>query len=316
MAKPKPTVRKSTSSKGSVKKSHKPKDLASFQNNWSSTPVPEVTKRGMLPEGTYKATIEEALVDGDQVKFVYAINEPEEFARRKAFKTMNLGDEEGIGLSILKGDLAVLEVEIPDEITDLPETLASLEGVQVELFNRVKFNEKHGREFANIFLNGRSEVEGGQGTDGEDDAQDGAESEIVEGSTVEFKDGKKTVQGTVKAVDGDKATVDVEGEEWEVELAEMTLVEEETAAAPVKKSPAKKVAAPTADDGEDMIGKTVQFESDGEELSGEVTGIDAKGNYEVDVNGEVWAVDPAECSEVQAKKGPVKKAATPVKKRF
>lgn len=39
---------------------------------------------------------------------------------------MQLDDEEGIGMSILKGDLAVLGAEMPEDIEGLPEVLAGL----------------------------------------------------------------------------------------------------------------------------------------------------------------------------------------------
>lgn len=312
MPKPKSSVKRSMPAKSGVRKTHTPKSLSSLQDRWENTPVPEVMKRGILPEGTYQAVIEEALLDGDQVKFVYAITEPEEFAKRKAFKTMNLGDDEGIGMSILKGDLAILNVEMPADLeSDLPETLASLSDVPVELFNRVKFNEKYGKEFANVFLNKRLDSAEDTSTVEENDDTP-TDSEIAEGVTVSFKDGKKVIEGTVIKVEDEKVTVDVDGEEWEVELNEITMVE---TPAPVKKSPTKK-AAPVVEDNDDWVGKTVEFESDGETMSGSVTGVDNKGNLEVEVNGEVWAVDPAECTEAQPKKGPVKKVAGPVKKRF
>lgn len=76
MPKPKPSVRRTSSTaKGSVRKTHKPKDLSEYQEKWAATPVPDVASRGRLPEGTYQASIEEALIDGDQVKFVFTITD-------------------------------------------------------------------------------------------------------------------------------------------------------------------------------------------------------------------------------------------------
>lgn len=273
--KPSPAVR------GGVKKTHTPKTLGSFQDAWSSTPTPDVSMRGRLPEGTYKAVIEEALIDGDQVKMVFTITEGD-FKNRKAFKNMQLGDEGHVGISILKGDLVTLGQTAPDNVEELPEVLAGLAGKHVEIFNRVKFSEKHGREFANVFINGiieeTSEAETEVETESEPEVETKeAAAEVEVGALVSFKDGKKTYKGEVIAVSGFNATVEADGEEWEVEVDDLTV--ETPSESEVEEAP--KAAKSTKTTKQDMIGKSVQFECDGETQTGVVISIDKKGNYEV-----------------------------------
>lgn len=124
----------------------------------------------------------------------------------------------------LKGYLQALGTEVPDGAFDLDMDECIGVEVGVEITNE-KYNGKDKPRITDFF-----------GADQVGEAQGGGEasststptpitgSKIKVGSTVKFNDDENhTYTGKVKAIADDVATVDVKGDEWEVELENLSL---------------------------------------------------------------------------------------------
>lgn len=314
---PKPKVRRTSSKKAgtrsSSRRTHQPKkSLKDYQNAWKKSEAADLAQFGTLPDGKYEGVIEEALFDGGQVKWTVTVSSPPDFEGRKAFLSHGLEPEQQ---PYLKGTLKLLGVDVPEDIEDLPEVLHGLQGTAVEINVRTKWNEKHQRDFTNAYFNGVLE-DGEPGeeeevvTTTEDEDEEGVELEV--GSMVSFESDGEELTGEVTAVNEDTATVLVGDDEWDVEFEELSPAEEEAE----EEEPEEEEEE--ASEGEDMVGKTVEFDYEGDMVQGKALRLDKDGNLEVEVNGEEWVIDPAEVTVVTKAKSSKKKTTKKksVKKKF
>ena len=268
--------------KGSVKKTFDPAGLGNYQDVWAGTEPAERGEFGDIPDGKYQARIDEAILDtgkdGDrlQVKWTLSIVGPE-FANRKVWQNSGLMDEKGIQMT--KGNLKVLGIEIPEEITELPDTLDQVKNlvVDIALVTKEGKGANAGKFYQNTYINKLVTEDGATAPAGEKAAAETEASDDLTGKHVTFTHEKVEYDGTVVRImeDGENAEVEVDGEKdhWELPLSMLTEAE-----------------APAAVDTNDFVGQYVEFTSDGQAFAGDVTGVDKEGNLVVVVNGEEWGV--------------------------
>lgn len=215
----------------------------------------------------------------------------------------------------IQSKLAKLGYELPEDITDLPEIL---EEISNEIpVARCKVVEKDG--FTHVYVNKVVEESGGQTREdilgeekpsekpkGKGKKKTEAEPEPETKSrgrkkkaaeTVEFEVGDKVkfteegekFTGTISEINDDTADVEVDDtdEVWDVELSDLSKVEEEPAEEKSKGKRKKKAAAKKEPEIE--VGSTVSFEDGDDEVEGEVTAI-TDGVADVEVDDEVYEV--------------------------
>lgn len=291
--------------KAAVKKSFDPAGLGEYQSIWEGTEPAERGEFGDIPDGKYSARIEEAILDtgknGDklQVKWTLSITGPTH-AKRKVWQNTGLMDE--MGIQMTKGNLKVLGITIPADITDLTNVLAEAEGAEVEinLVTKEGKGANAGKEFQNVYVNKR--IDGVEtATAEEQPAAEATGDGEWAGKSVKFTHDDVEYTGTVVKDDGVNAEVAVDGQDdhWELALEILEEVEPTAEVAP-----------------DDFVGQYVSFEVDGEAKAGDVVGVDKDGNLQVEVDGEEWGVGVADATitEKPKAKAPVKKAApAPVK---
>jgi len=111
---------------------------------------------GGLPDGDYEGVIKSAVIkicsDGElQAVWELEVTAPSEFEKRKQNKFSYLGGE--TSLDWFKGDLALLGVEPPDDIDDMPNAVGQTEGLPVA------FRVKAKQENTNVYFLGLLEGE-------------------------------------------------------------------------------------------------------------------------------------------------------------
>lgn len=314
MAAKKSGGKKATGGGTAAKSGNTQDNLKAAAGVWKSTPAPEPGSFGDIPDGKYQAAIEEAVIENGgknrdklQIKWSFRISGPSH-AKRMVWMNTGLADDKGVEYS--KKAIQTLGLALPDEIEKLPDVLAQAVGAAVELALITKPGKNaQGVEqmYQNTYMNKRLDVEVNKGPA---EAASTTESVSFMGQSVEFDDGTGTkVRGKVVLHNGDEVTVqDAKGEDWGMTVADITIVNE-----PPPPPPANTTAPAGGADGKDLVGKTVEFlDADNRKMTGVATALDAEGNLTVKVGEEEWGVPAAECTAVEAPKGPVKKG--PIKK--
>lgn len=196
-----------------------------------------------VPDGNYtlevkEVTEEESSEGNPYLKWVYVITD----GPCKGAKVYDNTSLQPQSLWRLKTLLECFGVEVPDSSMDLDLSEYIEQTVDAEVTNE----DYQGKQRARItgFLGA-----GGEGIsakdaskpskkkdDDDDDAEDdkpakgGAKKKttapkLKEGAKVQFKDdADKTLKGVITAISGDEVTVDVKGEEWELQASEVELV--------------------------------------------------------------------------------------------
>lgn len=155
-----------------------------------------------IPDGIYVARIESAVLTlggkNKEPSIEYQLTVlSDEAAGKKTKKWANLATEDNMAWA--KGDLAKLDLEIPEDAEDLPGVLEECKGLIVELTFKTK------DDYQNIHFNGLTEYE------------EGDEEEEVEEEEVEEEEGDED-EGEE---DGDEEEEEGEEEEEEVDLDAM-----------------------------------------------------------------------------------------------
>jgi hypothetical protein len=214
--------------------------------------------------------------------------------------------------------LLKLGYELPEDISDLPEILADIAASKPIL--RCKVVEKDG--YINLYMNKVVSEDGGETAaeikgDPEPEekpakskkakkpavaAEEQEGVEFEDGDKVAFTDEGTAYTGTITALNDDSADVQVDDvdEVWDVELTDLTKLEEGEAEAPkpkAKKKGGKKKAA-AAEEVDFDVGATVTFETEDEtELEGDVTAVDGEDRtvvtegYEDDEHNGEWELE-------------------------
>lgn len=158
-----------------------------------------------VPDGTYQCRIESASIGRSKQKKrlqvgwdLVIVNG--EYANQHLFKYDGIDSPEN--LEWLKGTLTNLGVEIPDDITELPATLAELEGTYCEVTSKTK------DEFQNVYIN--------EALEGPDEDEDEEASE-EEGDEDEDEDEEEEEAPPAKSKGKKAAAKDEEDEEDEDE---------------------------------------------------------------------------------------------------
>jgi hypothetical protein len=229
---------------------------------WKEVDTPEAGTFDDIPDGKYtgelvEATIQEREMKDEkrlQISMQWKLLGPTN-ANRRVWVNLGLWNDQGV--EITKRTLATLDVDIPDEIEDLPDVLDKMTGIKAELNLRTKTG-KDGNKYQNTYVNKLLDDEAGEGSaDDEEEApptkRKKDEEELdLRGVLVSFKDGKKSIQGKViKQLDGVLTIKDVAGDRWEVDASEITIVEEEEDEEDEDAKPAKKVAKKVSDESSD-----------------------------------------------------------------
>jgi hypothetical protein len=193
-----------------------------------------------IPDGNYTLEVddvtEEESGDGNAyLKFIYKVVDG-------ALKGARVYDNVSLlpqALWRFKTLLECFQIEVPDSAMDID--LADLIGlsVDVEITNETYQGKQRPKVTGFLSAGGESGATDGEDTDNDkddeaeddddkkgDDKKKGAAKKTTSknrvGASVKFKDDKgKTLTGTITAVDGDDVTVDVKGEEWELDADDL-----------------------------------------------------------------------------------------------
>lgn len=129
----------------------------------------------------------------------------------------------------LKGLLEVLGVEVPDSSMDLDlsdyvgSTLTiTVANEEYQGKDRPKVASYGGEASESSSTQSSKKKSSSKAEEEDDDSSDDSESEFKKGQKVKFVDNKKTHKGKIVSIEGDTATVDVNGEEWELSTEDLT----------------------------------------------------------------------------------------------
>jgi len=161
---------------------------------------------GGLPDGEYEGVIRTATVglsksDAKRLQCMWSIEAtgPEGFEGRKQIKIAGLETEDN--LAWFKGDLAVLGVDAPDDVDEIPDVVGQTEGLPIAFRVRTK------QEFTNVDFIGLLEgVEVEQpDDDGKDKAEDGDGDELTAEDVTAMgeEDDEDGLQGIIDAYELD-----------------------------------------------------------------------------------------------------------------
>ena len=184
----------------------------------------------LLKPGTYLATVDEVTVETsdnsgeDYLKFVMKTE-----SGATLFHNTSLQPQ---ALWKLRNTLEAMGLEVPNSAMDLDlEELVGQElGVIVE--NETYQGKTKSRIVDVISVD---EVDGEENEEEEEEedtkksskkkktAKKASGGKIKKGSEVTFDDDGEEYSGKVKSIDGETATVDVDGDEWEIELSDLSL---------------------------------------------------------------------------------------------
>lgn len=150
-----------------------------------------------LPPGEYvfqieSATIEESKKGRLQVKWVLTVMEPSEMEGKKVNRYSGIDNDDA--LAFLQGDLETLEVNIPDDITDLGDSLEETQGLLVAGV-AVKNDE-----YLNIYFNDLVEAADGKDKEDKEDKEDDKENEDKESEKPTAKEVKRMSRKEMKQI--------------------------------------------------------------------------------------------------------------------
>jgi transcription antitermination factor NusG len=275
-----------------------------------------------LEPGLYLAAITSAVLDefGQNnklaVQFVFTVQEGEsEGQTQSSFDNLETEDN----MYWFQNKLSKLGYELPDDISEMPEILEDIEANRPIV--KIKVVEKDG--YTNVYLNKLVEESGGltakeiKGEEEEAPSKDKAkpsakakakakakaekvEAELEVGDRVTFVDEGNTFTGTVKEVNGDEQSCDVEvddvDEVWDVDFNDLTKLEGDEAPADTEEE----------EEAAFEVGQTVSFETEDEvELEGVITEIDDDGytvkteDYEDDELNDEWVLEESDLTAVE-----------------
>lgn len=286
--------------------------LRDMSSIWDTIAAPDVETLGEIPDGRYRARIEDAVVelggankDRFQARFSLRIIGPTHEGRM-VWRTNGLANDKGI--EFMKRDLVVIGVDVPEGSEELPEALAVCQDKVVEI--RIKNVEGDTGVFQNVFINKVVDEDEEPAEEEEENEEAGTDQDTVGmlGQTVSFTDdGGAEVTGEVQEEVGNKLTVvDESGNEWEVNTDDVTLVEDEETEGEAeeeeedenserKVSPKKKAFDPAH--AGDLLGKQATFtDEEGESVTGKVVGVLPDERLEIRAGKDTWEVSYAECT--------------------
>lgn len=193
--------------------------LKGLQKLWKNTEPKRIG--APLPPDDYVARIESAVV-GESKKGRLQIDWTlcivgDDYDGKKVHRYTGLETEEN--LAFLQGDLETLNLQIPDDIDDLGESLEEANGLLVAI--TVAKND----EFLNIYFNDVvEENEDGDDSSGEDSDDDDEIIVYEKGDRVVVEIDGDDYAGEITKVKKDKATVEFDdGDKMEVDVDELTL---------------------------------------------------------------------------------------------
>jgi len=149
--------------------------LRALKSMWkSATP----RTGGALPDGEYEGVIKTAVVglsksESKRLQCVWTIEAtaPEGFEGRKQIKIDGLETEDN--LCWFQGDLAILGIDLPNDVDDIADAAGQTEGLPIAFRVRTK------QEFTNVdFIGLLEDVEAGKSKD-EDNTQKDSENELT-----------------------------------------------------------------------------------------------------------------------------------------
>jgi len=176
---------------------------------------------GGLPDGEYEGVIRTAVVglsksESRRLQCVWSIETtaPEGFEGRKQTKTAGLESEDN--LCWFQGDLAVLGIDPPDDVDDIPDAAGQTEGLPIA------FKVRTNKEFTNVDFIGLLE-----GVEVEQPS-----SEVEEGNEDELTAEMVTAMGKEEDEDGlqaiiDEYEIDIDQDDYETyaEVADLIIAE-------------------------------------------------------------------------------------------
>jgi hypothetical protein len=200
-------------------------DLAKQQKMWSGAKAR--SGLGKLPAGTYEARIVSVVIKRAKSgkKGLAAVWQLKVTGGKvkgaTCFKRSNLGTKEN--MEFLKGELKVLDLEIPEDLTELPDVLNKAKGMLVE----IRVVEKG--EFSNIYFNEALGVEDSEEEEeSEDEESEDEESEEEESSDEdENEEDEKPRKKGKKSKDEDEDEEESEEKDEDEEKSEESEDEEE-----------------------------------------------------------------------------------------
>ena len=149
--------------------------LKSLQKEWKEA-EPRIGG-ARLPDATYNARIGTPVVEESKASQRLQVNWPltvidGDYADKKLNKYDGIEDADG--LAWLQGTLEILELEIPEDVTDLGSILQSADGLLVEITLQTK------DEFQNIYFNELLEADEEEDEEEEDEEEEDEEEEDEE----------------------------------------------------------------------------------------------------------------------------------------
>lgn len=228
--------------------------LKAAQKSWSSSE--EKRPESQLEDGDYIAKPAEMRIDvakSGRLQCVTKWQVTEGSSKGGSIRRYDGLDDE-VGMSYFKGYAAILGLEVPDAMSDLPEAVEDFVENNADTYKMSVRTQKDG-DFKNVYINGLAD--GGEGLDQEEDEKksakktsaskkkdleedddggdDGFDFEEGQEVTITLKSGK-SVSGTVSEVTETTVTVEDDNDDaYEIKLARIESVEERK-----KKKPAKR----------------------------------------------------------------------------
>lgn len=192
--------------------------------------------RSPVEDGTYlarikSATLNESKTSGrEQVTIEFEVLDGG-MEGRHIWNHMGLDTDEGF--EWFKGLLNTLEVEIPGDISELPDTLEELKGIGCEITVKTK------NEFQNVYVNELAEIT--EDGDEEEEAADDDDEEAAD----DDEDGDVEEEETEEESDEEESDEEADDEEVEEEEEEEPAPKPKKKPAPAPAKPAPKKQLPT-----------------------------------------------------------------------
>lgn len=204
--------------------------LAKLQKSWSKTEARRPDAQ--LEDGDYAAELTELRVDVSKSDRLQVVSKWKavEGPNKGGSVTRYDGIDDETGMSFFKGYAAILGIEVPEDLADLPDALEEFLKNNDDTFN-ITVKTKEGSDFKNTYVKGPvmdgSELDGSD-TSGEADepkkktGKGKAKAAELEEDVIELEEGKKykitlksgkSVTGTVVELEEDTITVDDENDE-------------------------------------------------------------------------------------------------------
>ncbi len=186
-----------------------------------------------LPDGDYQFRIESAKIESSktsqrlQINWGLQVVTPEEHVGKTHHKYDGLNTEDSLAWT--KGNLETLGQEIPDDVDDLPATLANCVGVIVSTTILTK-NDMQNTYFNEVVEEMAEDADADVEGTGDEAPEEGAEEEveIEEGASVEVDFDGTAYPGTITEIGDDACTVTFDdGEVVEVKNEDLVILAEE-----------------------------------------------------------------------------------------